>query len=612
MQADYTMVSTRSQKRSFECEGVNKEVSFKKFKEYHSDDNTYQTDTDDVDDTDDVEDTNDVDDTDDVDDEFTENETLGEMLQNTVRSLVTKFQDKNKKEHKHRSEDEYENFQDFLDNIQNGNFFERVPIEESETKLKNKYTKEQILEFNKQLSELEKSYKDRAPSVIDILKMDVPISQKQKLLEKLYHYSNSDMLTNEYNANLKHLMSSIDKTHDADLFKLEQEILATARSDDHPDDYKYKILKSEMSFQNKVIAYKRLEVMERYEDSDSSEYAKYKNWMDLLLTVPFGKLHTNPTLEDGMSTVKEYIHRVREVLDKQLSFMEKPKDQIINVVSQMVRNPDTCINAIGLHGCPGVGKTQIASSISNALGRPLRVVSLGGESDSSMMLGHNFTYVGSSPGRLIDILNETKCMNPVILFDELDKLSQTTHGKEIIGALIHLTDSSSNKKYNYDRYFSGVEFDLSKVLFIFTYNDPTKIDKILADRLFKIKVDNYSVKEKLEITTKHLVPNVLHQYTFKECDIQFSQDAISHIINESKNDEGMRGIKRKFEIIVSRVNTLLITDEAENIVKLKYKVLYPHYKSLPVKIQKEHVDVFLSESVSNSEADSSPPFHMYI
>jgi ATP-dependent Lon protease len=443
--------------------------------------------------------------------------------------------------------------------------------------------------------------------------MNIPHSHKQKLLERVYNYANADILTTEYKSSLKYLIENIKKTQEPELFALEQQIIKCAQSEEQSDDYRRKILKSEMSFDNKVVSYKRLEEMEQYEDSDNSEFSKYKNWMDKLLSVPFGKYIVSPCLkEDNLQEIRDYVHNVRTVLDERLSFLEKPKDQIINIVSQIVRNPNIPLNAIGLYGGAGLGKTSIALSIAKALGRPFRTISLGGESDASMLLGHNFTYVGSGPGRLIDILSETKCMNPVILLDELDKVSETHHGKEIIGSLIHLTDSSTNKQYNYDRYFSGVEFDLSKVLFIFTYNDQTKIDKILSDRLFKIKLENYSIKEKLEIANKHLISNTLSLYNFTNEQIQFNEDTVEYIINSSKNDQGMRGIKRKFEIIISRINTLLLTNPDDNIVKLKYKDLYQYYKCLPIKVNQEHVDVFLSESTSNPEHDMGPPLTMYI
>ena len=547
---------------------------------------------------------------------------IQEIIKESIKQLVRRYDD-NEQEFMNPSQmgtqehipSEYDKFICYVDKVQSGDFFERVPIEDRKKKLKQMYTPDDIRQFNQELEEINKQYRETAPSIIDILKMNVHSSHKQKLLEKLHHFTNSEVLSTEYSSSLKFLLTNINKCNEPELFQLEQEIIKSAQSEELSEDYRRKILKSKMSFENKVIAYKRLEIMERYEDSDSSEYSKYKNWMDILLNVPFGNFIQTPNMTRPSAIcegVQDYMRSVRTTLDQRLSFLEKPKDQIINIVAQMIRNPDFAINAIGLWGCKGTGQTSIVKSIAEALNRPYRSISLGGESDTSLLTGHGFTYVGSSPGRLIDILIETKCMNPVILVDEIDKISQTHHGKEIIGTLIHLTDSTTNHKYNYDRYFSGLEFDLSKVLFVFTYNDPTKVDRILADRLFKIKVDNYTTSEKKEITNKHIITNILQQYTFAKHDITFTNEAIDYIISSSKNDEGMRDIKRKCEIIISRINTLTLINPSEDVVKLKYKSLYSYYNSFPVVVQKEHVDMLLSQSSESDLLDSGPPPGMYL
>lgn len=545
---------------------------------------------------------------------------IDEIIKGAIKTLVRQYDsdtESNKEETKKltkQQNEEYNKFTDFIESIYDGEFFKRVPLEERKRKLKAVYTPEQIKQMNEELDKINKKYRESAPSVLDILNMNVSIEEKQKLLEKVHHLFNSDILSNEYNVNLKYLNTNIkDKSMNEDLQALEKDIVNHVSSSGMFDNYKTKILKSDMSFYNKVIAYQRLQIMESYEESDSSEYAKYKNWMDILLSVPFGKyIEQTVNSKSSSGEIKDYMKQIRIVLDKNLSFLENPKDQIINVVSQMLRNEDAKMNAIALWGSKGTGKTSIIKSISEALGRPYRTISLGGESDASILTGHNFTYVGSIPGRIVEILRETNCMNPVILIDELDKISTTNQGREIIGNLIHLTDSTTNNRYNYDRYFSGLEFDLSKVLFVFTYNDPESVDKILADRLFKIKVNNYSYKEKLEITKRHLIKNVLTDFKFNTEDILFHEDALVHIVNSSKGDEGMRDIKRKIEIIVSRINTLLLTNPEDNIIRLKYNSLYQYYKELPVTVLKEHVDILLHDSINTEENDDKPPHGMYI
>ena len=286
----------------------------------------------------------------------------------------------------------------------------------------------------------------------------------------------------------------------------------------------------------------------------------------------------------------------------------------MNMIIHSLKNENAQFNAIGLHGVKGVGKTSLISSISKATDRPFRIISLGGESDVSVINGHNFTYIGSIPGRIIEILKETKCMNPIILFDELDKISESPQGKEIIGALIHLTDSTTNKKYTYDKYFAGVEFDLSKVMFFFTYNDASTINKILADRLYKIEIPNYTDKEKFIITKNHLIPEILNEYFFKPEDIIFDDSNINYLIkksNENGGKEGMRDIKRKLQIIISRINVLVLTKKTDNIIKLHYNCLYN--KTLPINITNEDIDILLKNSDNNeNNINNDVPFHMYM
>jgi ATP-dependent Lon protease len=508
------------------------------------------------------------------------------------------------------NEEKVEELDDNIQSIYEGDFFEMDPFEFNLDNLK-KINDTDLSDFNNQLTLIKKNYADNTPTVVEILKKDIPLLEKQKLLERMYHLANCEVLSPEYYSNLKALNTGLMSVSNPELMELEKKILESSINKDMSESYKHRVLKSKMSFENKVISYNKIEIMETYMNNDASEYAKHKMWIDTLLSVPFGIYNDSGiTIQSPFGDIKDYIKNVRQILDSKLSFLEKPKDQIINIITQRMRNSSSNINAIGLHSGVGMGKTSIAKSIAEALNRPFKMISLGGESDANTLTGHGFTYIGSNAGSIINSLIDTRSMEPVVLLDEIDKISETHQGKEIIGTLIHLIDSTSNNKYNHDKYLAGIEFDLSRVLFIFTYNEPTKVDKILADRLFKIHVENYTFKEKLEITNKHLIRNVLEKFKLSNNDIQFSSDAISYLVQSNKAN-GMRDIKTRLEIIFSRINTLLLTDECDSIINLKYKKLYSFYKTLPVIIPKEHIDIFLDESISN-DLESKVPFHMYI
>jgi ATP-dependent Lon protease len=491
-----------------------------------------------------------------------------------------------------------------ISSVLNGEFFNLYPNKYNIKTIKNKYNIKTIETLNEKLDLLRSKYLINDAEIDNIINMNIPEDIKLKALEKIYLITNSDILSDEYNYYVKELKEILYYSNSTNLLSLDKEICNILDKDNSGNlsmSYKNKILKSEMSFNNKVIAYKYMRIIESYRDQSSEELAKYKTWLNTLLTIPFNKYHNNKiTYNSSMNEIKQYLFNIRQLLDKNLSFLEYPKDQIINIIAQLIRNPNSQINAIGMYGNKGIGKTHFVESISEALGRPLVRISLGGNSDVLSLKGHNFTYIGSKQGKIIDGLIESKVMNPIIFFDEIDKISKSYHGSDITGLLIHLIDLTTNNKFNGDEYFSGIEFDLSRALFIFTYNDPDLVDPILADRLYKIKINNYTKEEKIQITTKHLLDTILKQFNLTQSDIIISKDIIEDIVNLS-NDSGMRSIKNNIQIIISRLNTLLLTDPTNNVITLKYKSLYKYYNTLPIILKREHINLLLDSTKTNKD-----------
>ena len=196
----------------------------------------------------------------------------------------------------------------------------------------------------------------------------------------------------------------------------------------------------------------------------------------------------------------------------------------------------------------------VKDGISKILNREFAFIPLGGATDSSYLEGHSYTYEGSTWGKIVDILIRSKSMNPVIYFDELDKISETPKGEEIIGILTHLTDTSQNSQFH-DKYFAEIDFDLSKCLFIFSYNDPLKVNPILMDRMYKIKTSSYSGKEKIVIANQYLIPKIRYEVNFKEGDIIIPDATLNYIIENYTDKEcGVRNLKRCIEIIYKKLN----------------------------------------------------------
>jgi ATP-dependent Lon protease len=285
--------------------------------------------------------------------------------------------------------------------------------------------------------------------------------------------------------------------------------------------------------------------------------------------------------EQSQSLVQQKIVSIRETLDDTVYGHKKAKRQVERIIGQWI-NGEQSGYCLGFEGPPGLGKTSLAKrGIANCLkddngnSRPFAFIAIGGSSHGSDLNGHNYTYVGSTWGKIVDILMETKCMNPIIFIDELDKVSQTPYGKEIIGILTHLVDTTQNDAFQ-DKYFSGIDIDLSKVLFIFSYNDPSLIDKILLDRIHRITFDPLTLTDKLVITRKYLLPELYKKFNLED-HIEFSEEVIELLINAYTDESGVRKLKETLFEIISEINLDVLNGMTDVPVVLTPELLRTKY-----------------------------------
>jgi ATP-dependent Lon protease len=260
-----------------------------------------------------------------------------------------------------------------------------------------------------------------------------------------------------------------------------------------------------------------------------------------------------------VENIGNYIKNVRTTLDSAVYGHASAKRQIERIIGQWISG-ETSGYCFGFEGPPGVGKTSLAKyglakclTNENGESRPFAFIAMGGSSNGSTLEGHNYTYVGSTWGKIVDVLMDKKCMNPIIFIDELDKISNTEHGREIVGILTHLIDSTQNDCFQ-DKYFSGIDLDLSKALFIFSYNNPEAVDRILLDRIHRIKFKHMTLDEKVTICTDYLLPEMYKKMGLNKNVIHFSEKNIKYIIERYTCEPGVRKLKELLFEIVGEIN----------------------------------------------------------
>lgn len=363
----------------------------------------------------------------------------------------------------------------------------------------------------------------------------------------------------------------------------------------------FKIIESDMSLDNKAIVVKKLETVGENDDNGNTENHKLKSWIEGLLSVPFGKYKKEKINKDKSSKkeLKKYINRCKNTLDEAVYGHEDAKNHILQILAQNITNPNSKGNIFGIRGPPGNGKTSLVEhGIAKAIKRPFAFISLGGATDASYLEGHSFTYEGSVWGEIVNVLIKSKCMNPVIYFDELDKVSDTPRGEEIINILMHITDQSQNTHFN-DKYFQGIDFDLSQCIFIFSYNDIHSINPILRDRIVNINTKGFKTKDKLKIAENYLLPNIMKDVGIKDKNIKIDEEVLKMIIENYTCEGGVRKFKECLYEIVRDVNLRELKGEIINNIKIKY----------PIEITKEMVqkDIFYKKYVFKTQKIHEKP-----
>jgi len=401
----------------------------------------------------------------------------------------------------------------------------------------------------------------------------------------------------EYDYDEVEFLEGLGETERTELIMLEQ-IIRSSKKPEMP--VRFKILKSDIDDGVKYLILKKLDQIGCHNDH------KTHQWADGLATIPFNKvIKSRVSIQDGKQAVFQFLKQANQCMNKCIYGHHDAKAQILEYIAQYITNPKSNGKCLALQGPPGNGKTTLVrNGVAKAIGRPFAQISLGGANDVSVLTGHDFTYEGSQCGRICTILRETGVMNPVFYFDELDKVSSTHKGEDIYNFLCHLTDFSQNHVYH-DKYYDGIDLDLSKAIFIFSFNDITKINPILLDRLHVIHTKGFNSPDKTAIAKEFLIPELMNEIGLNPDDISFDDEVITDIINNHCRDEqGVRKLRRILEGLLTKLNILQFSKSENESLELPYDI--PDL-AFPLKINHKIVSKLIVDECTNK-----PPVSMYL
>jgi endopeptidase La len=312
-----------------------------------------------------------------------------------------------------------------------------------------------------------------------------------------------------------------------------------------------------------LSVYEKKELLARVETQMNEKRGKFKEYCEQVLTFPFRKYKKMNT--ENLKTPQEInilLNEAKNTLDEAIYGHDEAKHTILTHIAQMISNPESSGKVIGIKGSKGCGKTSLVEQgFCKILGVPFVLIGLAGLQDGSFFTGHSYTYEGSQPGKIVEGIKQAGCLNPVFFCDELDKVSTSDRGKEISNKLIQLVDPVQNNHFQ-DAYFGNINIDLSKAHWIFTWNDSSKIDPILLDRIKVIKTKGFNLSQKLIISNNYLIPRIIKDVGIKN-GINISDEVIRYLITSLTFEAGVRKLKELLFEIVSEFNMKVLTGKLE-------------------------------------------------
>ena len=453
--------------------------------------------------------------------------------------------------------------------------------------------------YNK-LVEVRDYLNNKFPNIKELLKSELKIQDKSKLLELYEILSVTPAPSQEWvflrdhiNKYFKKYKSEykVYKKYIKEESKYKELAQNLEESTTSLASLKYKILGLNASDSAKKILYSKYLELEDSEKRDE-EFNKLKKWLNVALELPFNNVKKF-SYKKGVFT--DFLKSTLKKLDDNLYGMSEIKEQILLFINSKLLNPDMKGCCLGLIGPPGTGKTSIARIIAEVLEYPFDQISFGGVTNTEFIKGHDFTYIGSQPGAIAKSLSRMKYKNGILFLDEYEKISTN---KDIVSTLLHITDPSQNHIFR-DQYLNDITIDLSAIWFIYSMNKFPE-DSALKDRIYSIKVPGYSTKDKVQIVCKYFFPKYLKNINKKSGDIIVSEKVAEHIISTYTNTEekGVRSAEKLVKDIINKINFVVNHPNFEVSFQISPSISYP------VTLSCKMIDKMCKKTVENSIMNS--------
>ena len=365
---------------------------------------------------------------------------------------------------------------------------------------------------NKEMTELFNKIKlqlyDKTVTIDNVLSLkNISELEKVRLVEKYCVMKNNENNLEEYikyRDIMKEEITKISTMTPSQIqhkIKIDSEVKRLEALNKISVDLKEKIINSDIDDQYKTILYNKYKMLEEMSDKDS-EYFKLKNWILLILSIP---LKRKENLQ--ITNTNEFLKHIKIQLDAELYGMKNVKEELmLQIINRFIKKRKS-EQILSLVGCSGIGKTKIIHVMAQSLNLPFYHISLGGIKDGSFLDGFSNTYIGSRQGIIVDALIKMNCCNGIIFFDEIDKISDSPEGAEVVNQLIHILDNTQNNMF-YDKYVSDIPIDLSNIWFICSLNNSDYLNQVLRNRLYMIDVEGYGNSQKVEISKNILIQKV--------------------------------------------------------------------------------------------------------